>query len=787
MKKIILSLLLSCIGFTTMHAQKNMVFKSKKTYNGALSNIGGIAINGAEYALVGWEFGLSIVDVTDPNNIFEVVNIPGSQSIWREVKVWNNHAYVTTEAGGGLQIINLNSLPSPNLPYKNWTGNNAIFGQIDNIHALHIEAGYVYLFGSNLFNGAALICDLNDPWNPNYLGHSQGTYIHDGYVRNDTLFSCHIYDGYFSIINVANKANPVTINTQNTPDNFTHNSWLNDAGNALFTTDEVDNSVLASYDISDPNNIILLDKFQTAPGSQAIVHNTHTLNDYAVVSWYKEGVVVVDISHPDNMIEVGHYDTSPLSGGGFDGCWGVYPFLPSGNIVASDISEGLFVLAPTYVRGCYLEGTATDANTSAPLSSVQVEILSTSVTKFSKTTGVYKTGYSNAGTYSVKYSKLGYISQTINNVVLQNGVVTIQDVQLVPISTVSISGSVIDGSTNLPIPNAQVNLTDGAYNYDLVTDNAGNFNVSNFVTGTYTVTAGMWGYVTDCSLTTTINGGNNVVVTLQPGWYDDFVFDFGWTKTSTANTGDWVREEPVGTFNNNGSLANPELDKSNDCNDKCYMSGNGGGGSGSDDIDDGGVGLSSPIFDLTNIISPKIYYSRWIYNGGGNGTPNDTLYFYLSNGTQEVLLEKVTISNVNASKWTDVNFLVSNYITPTATMKLRVYAEDFGPGNVFEVALDKFFVTFGNVGVNENGTLANALSAFPNPSNSSFNITYNLSELSNAFLQIEDITGRVVEAKNIASIAGNIEIGSELENGAYTLRLINSDKIIRTVKIIKAK
>nr|MBK9652843.1 hypothetical protein [Bacteroidota bacterium] len=105
MKKIILSLLLSCIGFTTMHAQKNMVFKSKKTYNGALSNIGGIAINGAEYALVGWEFGLSIVDVTDPNNIFEVVNIPGSQSIWREVKVWNNHAYVTTEAGEACKLL----------------------------------------------------------------------------------------------------------------------------------------------------------------------------------------------------------------------------------------------------------------------------------------------------------------------------------------------------------------------------------------------------------------------------------------------------------------------------------------------------------------------------------------------------------------------------------------------------------------------------------------------------------------------------------------------------------
>jgi hypothetical protein len=78
-------------------------------------------------------------------------------------------------------------------------------------------------------------------------------------------------------------------------------------------------------------------------------------------------VVIVDVSRPQNPIEVAKYDTYPAGGGGQNGCWGVYPFLPSGNLVVSDIQYGLYVLTPTYARGCYLEGIVTDTITNLPL------------------------------------------------------------------------------------------------------------------------------------------------------------------------------------------------------------------------------------------------------------------------------------------------------------------------------------------------------------------------------------------------------------------------------------
>ncbi|MFI5218791.1 MAG: hypothetical protein ACHQNT_04820 [Bacteroidia bacterium] len=94
------------------------------------------------------------------------------------------------------------------------------------------------------------------------MGHTPGPYIHDGYVRNDTLWAAHIYAGYVGVYNVSNKANPVLLATQNTTNNFPHNTWLSTSGRALFTTDEVSNSYLTSYDVSDVTNIFELDRIK---------------------------------------------------------------------------------------------------------------------------------------------------------------------------------------------------------------------------------------------------------------------------------------------------------------------------------------------------------------------------------------------------------------------------------------------------------------------------------------------------------------------------------------------
>jgi len=46
-----------------------------------------------------------------------------------------------------------------------------------------------------------------------------------------------------------------------------------------------------------------------------------------------------------DISEIGYFDTYPDNDvASFDGAWSVYPYLPSGNILVSDIDRGLFVI-----------------------------------------------------------------------------------------------------------------------------------------------------------------------------------------------------------------------------------------------------------------------------------------------------------------------------------------------------------------------------------------------------------------------------------------------------------
>jgi hypothetical protein len=144
------------------------------------------------------------------------------------------------------------------------------------------------------------------------------------------MWASEIFDGQVEVVNVADPANPQLMATWHTPGNFTHNSWPTSDDHYLFTTDEVPGSYVTSYDVSDLDNVTELDKVQSTPGTDVIVHNVHLLNDtFAVVAYYCDGVLIFDVSHPDNMIKVGSYDTYLNNCVEYNGTWGVYPWFPS--------------------------------------------------------------------------------------------------------------------------------------------------------------------------------------------------------------------------------------------------------------------------------------------------------------------------------------------------------------------------------------------------------------------------------------------------------------------------
>ncbi len=788
---LICAILTICIS---SYSQLNMTLLGNLDYQqlhgSDLSDIWGYVDElGNEYALVGYNSGgLSIVDVTVPSNPQEVFFEPGPSSIWRDIKTWGDYAYVTTEGGNGLLIVDMTPLPG------NTNLNTTLYeytpGNFNQAHNLYIdEQGYCYIFGPDMGNGGALILDLNnDPMAPVQVGFYDDYYVHDGVVRGDTLYAAHISDGFFAIVDVSDKANPVTLGIQNTSSDFSHNAWFSDDGNYLFTTDEVGGAFIDAYDISDPTDITFLDKIQSNPGSMVIPHNTHFINDYLVTSYYRDGVTIHDVSNPANMIEVGNYDTSPLTGNGFNGCWGVYPWLPSGNIIASDIEGGLFIFGPTYTRGCYLEGKVTEQGTGTQLSNVDVEMLAVNIDTQTDLAGDYVTGHGVAGTYDVAFFKAFYERDTVFGVSLTNGMTTVLDHELVPLVPFSFSVLVLDLGTLDPVPNADVRLEHEDFSFEVTTDAQGLANIPAFYEGVYDVFAGKWGYETKCFDQELFDPQSNTfTIYIKPRLYDDFTFDNNWTVTGNAIDGTWERGEPQGTIF--GPInSNPDEDVQNDCDDKAWVTGNGGGAAGNDDLDDGTTILSSPIFDLTGFSDPFINYSRWWFNAAGGGQADDTAYVQLSDGMDTINVDMLWWGYPNQFQWVDTMIRVMDHFpNPTANMQFIFHASDHGIPNLVEVGLDHWFVTEGQVGVPEIATANNSIKVFPNPFHNGLNVEYVLgNQLDiNAQVVMYDLTGKQVYQKRIANTAGVHVIHKELPAGMYLVQIINGTEVTAPVKVSK--
>lgn len=771
----------------TANAQFNLnLIGQLPSTHGDLSDIWGYVDSlGNEYALIGTNLGTQIVDVSTPSNPTEVFFSPGAQTIWRDLKVWNKHAYIVNEGANGLKIIDMSNLPGAITvgDVYQYTGSTYPF---TSAHDIYIdENGYAYIMGTNNGVGGAIILDLNtDPKNPVEVGRYNDFYLHDGMARGDTLWGGAVNNGFFVAVDVSNKANPVTMVTHNTPNNFTHNCWISDDGNTLFTTDEKSNAFVASYDVSNLSNISELDRIQSSPGMNVIPHNTFVLGDYLVTSYYRDGVTIHDASNPNILVEVGNYDTSPaFTGDGFNGCWGVYPYLPSGLIIASDIENGLFVLGPTYTPASYLVGNVTDTVTTNPIDGVQINIVATTTSTNSNIIGNYQTGIAIAGTYSVTFSKLGYKTKTIQNVVLSSGNTTTLNVELKPLIPFTLQGQVVDmGSVG--IPNAEVRIVANSYDNAVQTNATGNFSIAGFIEGTYDVYVGKWGYEQLCASNQSLAAVNNPhIYQLADGYSDDFTLDLGWTVSGNPSTGDWERDVPIGTTYNSAS-SNPNNDVSNDCMDEAYITGNGGGAAGDDDIDGGQTILKSPVFDLTSFGDPYIHFDRWFFNAGVNGTPNDSLVISLSNGLTTVNLDIAVENTSNNGTWVNKFYKVSSIITPTTNMQLVVRAMDDTPGHIVEAGFDNFIVVDSlAISADFITTKNNEVSIYPNPFKDELTIKF-VNSHKTVKVEVFEITGKMIDTYTFNNTSV-VRFNNNYKKGVYFVNIYGDGKVIKTQKIVK--
>lgn len=428
MPKIVLTLLFLPFFNPTLHAQLNFEQIGHLPYPSiALAGCKGfVDSTGREWALVGTSIGLSLVDLENPTQPVERFAVPGLQNGWREMALWQGFAYVGSEAqGSGITIVDLRSLPDT-VTWKTWFGDGAYDSLVQRSHTLQAYEGRLYIFGGGNVTNGATIADLSDPWNPHIVGKYTLNNVHDGYIRGDTLWTSEIFEGQFAVVDISDVTDPQLILTHPTPGNFNHNTELSGDSKILFTTDEKSGAPLAAFDVSDLDNITLLDKYFPSQVPQGMVHNVRVFGDFLVNPSYGGQLTIVDASRPDNLIETAWVTQGNAL------IWDAWPYLPSGIVFSTARNAGLFIYQPTYQHAAWLEGTVTDSLTGQPLGNARVFVLNTPNADTTKTNGLYKTGAAMPGSYILEVLRSGYHSKTISNVALESGVVTALDIALVP-------------------------------------------------------------------------------------------------------------------------------------------------------------------------------------------------------------------------------------------------------------------------------------------------------------------------------------------------------------------
>lgn len=607
---------------------------------------GYVSPSGREYAVMGLNNKVAIVEITNPAAPVIVGSVSHQTGLWSEVELYGHYVYASNETGGGIDIINLANVDSGQVTLVQ----RMTTGGVSTTHTVTIDpvSGFLYLNGSNVGGGRLLVYSLANPESPELIGQvntSNGSYVHDSlvvtypnsgpYANQQIAFVFSGGDG-LDILNVTNKASMVRLSrTEYSNLVYCHQGALSADRQFLYVDDEIDGLPYTRvFNVTNLSAPVELPQFYI--GAASIDHNQWIKDGFLFQANYTSGLHIHDLANPTSPVHVGFFDTYPDGDPQqYEGAWNTWPYFPSGNVIISDINDGLFIVDPSRALN-YLNFTFPNGRpaTISPAGGTTIRV---------EVSG--RLAEPEAGTGMLHYSTgAGYVA--------------------IPMTVVSpnvydaVFPALPCGSIVSYYVSAENELGD---EYDSP------------------------GGAPSDSYSAAAVSGTNVVLT------DAFEAASGWTggvAGDTATTGVWVRVNP------NGTGAQPEDDHSSP-GTFCWVTGQGsaGGQIGDADVDGGRTTLLSPSFNLAAYDAALISYWRWYSNGQG-GAPNEDVF-------------RIDISNNNGSSWVNVEtigpagpdtiggwvfheFPVGNFVPLTSQVRLRFVAEDAGSGSVVEAGLDDF-------------------------------------------------------------------------------------------------
>ncbi|MCB9847650.1 MAG: choice-of-anchor B family protein [Phycisphaeraceae bacterium] len=630
---------------------------------------------GREYAIMTADAMVAFVEITDPAEPVIVGTIAHGSNLWCDVKVVNEHAYVSTElSGGSIQIIDLTAID---------TGVVSLVGSISDIgvtraHNVIVDnlGQRLYLCGarngvSSVGGGGLVAFDVSDPANPVYLGAYNSNYVHDAQVHvfdsgpyaGKTIAFCFAAELGIDIVDFTNAAAPVRLSrTTYAGLAYCHQGWYDPTTNMLYQNDELDEydgfvSVTTTrvFDCTDLSNPQFMGVYST--GLPSIDHNLYVRDGFVYHANYRSGLRIFDATtNAISPTEAGYLDTYPANDNvDFSGAWSVYPYFDSGVVIVSDINRGMFIVDPTYALngGVPFEYEYTD-----PIPEVIPETGMTFTFKINDTNGAVDPdnvwfSYANTTNPPAPAPRHGGHPHTVEQAIPLGG-----------------------GLFQATFPPAACG--DSLEYYFVAYTAEGMPVISPFASPIVGAPSAAFSAVYASGLSAAIE--------------DDFETDQGWSPslpTDTATTGDWVRVDPIGTANAGGIVAQPENDATPGAGTMCFITGQqpvGDTGVGTNDIDNGYTTLLSPTIDASTPGDAILQFNLWYSNDTGAAT-DDSMTVEISNddGQSWTVLETVTAST---SGWEPRSYDVSSILPTTSTMRIRFIASDEGSPSIVEAGVD---------------------------------------------------------------------------------------------------
>ena len=607
---------------------------------------GYVSPSGREYALITMESAFAVVEVSDPfaPDVLYTYQRGNSSSLWGDVKVVGDHAYLVGEGGGSIrtfdlsnvdsgQVIdrgasssdgtsashNIAALPEANLLARCGGGSNGLRFYRTNGPGTPDDPAYVGAYTDYYVHDACLVLYPQDGPDSTYRGHIIG-FLNNGSNGGSVNTGLSIVD--FGFVNNLNPAGTELSRITWPGAGYSHQGWHNDEFTWFISNDETAlNNTWQMVNIADLENPFL-GRQQAIPGN-AVNHNNYVLDNKLYAANYTMGLRVLDCSNGNDMEEIAFFDTYPPNdGGSFDGIWSVYPYLPSGTIVMSDFQSGLILarldLSP--LAFSFPEGRPENV----PTAGTTVQVATTLQSGF------------DVASFEMDYAFQGGSSGVVLGVEGPNNTWTFD----------------IPGSSICP----------GEVTYGFMA----------------TLTDGQSFDDPGSPYSAPVSDGD-LVVEAWPG-----TSGAGWTfgvPGDDAVAGIWTNGQVEG--NNRGD---PAVDGNGNPNGAAFLTGINPSDTNSD-VDDGTTTLLSPVFNGVESSDLVLSYQRWYSNDFGAEPNADSMQISISRdaGSNWTLVEDVS---QNANAWVLVEFPIDSVIQPSSQMQMRFVASDLGGGSVIEAGID---------------------------------------------------------------------------------------------------